>query len=249
MNRIKSTVAVLLLFVITVIVVFGPHIVNRQSDKKLTEETAYWNYNNQNAAKITDKQVAALYYNGEIDVDMYANFERPVSEENEGQDNNESYIKEDIGILFDTVFKEDETIRSCMKEMISDSAIEYSQTGTLVMVEDRPVVLNFVCVVAQTVHGTIGIAYEQKTHTIIDFYYYSVYPLDETNSIKSEILQSIVKNYYKKQLSLNDKQFYVQYEKINKNDFEDYYMLFGISQHQKVIESEKDEYGGSYVVF
>lgn len=248
MNRIKSTVAVLLLFVITVIVVFGPHIVNRQSDKKLTEETAYWNYNNQNASKITDKQVAALYYNGKIDVDVYDRFDA-VYGKNDGTVNIEDSIRKDVLILFDYVFAKNETICACMKEMFGGSDIIFSQTEVLTMIDERPIVLNVVCVIAQTVHGTIEITYEQKSHTLLNFAYYSVFPLDETNSIKSEKLVEIVSRYYTNGLELNNTQFYAYYETVEKDDFKNYCVWFGIFNFQNEIQFDKEDDGVNVLPF
>ncbi len=249
MNKLKSIVVILLLLAITAGIVFVPHIISDSGEKKRLNEKTYWNFSAQKTVKITDKQVAALYSKGEINVDVYANFDSLVSGKNEGQNNSEYEIKEDIGVLFDIVFKEDEAIRSCMKQMLSNSSIEYSQTRTLTMVEERPVVLSLVCAVAQTVHGTIEVTYEQKTHTPISLSYYSVYPLDESNTIKSEVLECVIIDYYKKQLSLSDKQFYVQYEFIDKDDFKNYYFLCGIVRYQKVIGEKEYENKGSYVAF
>lgn len=236
MNRIKSIIVILLLFAITVIVVFGPHIVNRQSDKKLTEETAYWNYNNQNAAKITDKQVAALYCNGGININIYSSVNGGSDFKRQNYDN--AKTKENISALLDVVFASDETIRSCIKQTLSESNI-VSQSGILTVIDTRPVVLDFVYVVAETNYGTFEFNFEQKTQTLINFSYYSVYPLDYTNSIKSENLEAAINDYYKNRLGLSEKQFFYQYETAEENDFKDFCAYAGILNYQEEIEKEE----------
>ena len=128
-----------------------------------------------------------------------------------------------------------------MKEMFDTSNIDFSQTEVLTMLDERPIVLNVVCVVAQTVHGTMEITYEQKSHTLLNFTYYSVFPLDETNSIKSERLVETVSLYYTNGLELNNKQFYAYYETVEKDDFKNYCVWFGISNFQNDIQFDKED--------
>lgn len=232
MNKAKSIIAVLLLVVITVAVVFGPHIVSGQSDKKLTEEKITWNYKNQNSAKITDKQVAQLFYNGEIDVNLMYSFS--TGDKNYYDANN----TEDISALLDVVFASDETIRSCFNQTLSESKI-ISQKGILALVDSHPVVLDFLYVIAETNYGTFEFHFEKKTQTLINFSYYSVYPLDYTNSVKSGNLKTAINDYYKNRLGLSDEQFFCQYETVEKDDFKDYCVYAGMINCSNEIDKEE----------
>ena len=242
-NKIKSVAIILLLLFLTTVIVFMPYFISKDIDSQRLSNTSRWNYSAQNAVKITDKDVALLYYNGKIDADVYKNFERPVFGENEGINDTNYSIKKEINALFDKVFVNNETIGSCMKEMFENSNICFSQTEVLTMIDERPVVLNVICVIAEAVHGTMEIIYEQKSNTMIGFNYYSVFPLDETNSIKSNELVEAVSQYYTSWLELNNRQFFAHYEIIEKADFKNYFAWFGISNFKNEIYYEKEEDG------
>lgn len=242
MNKFKSIAIILMLLILTASVVFLPYIISEKNGNQRLGEKSRWNYSAEKAVNITDKQVALLYHNGKINVDVYDRFDT-VGGKNDGAVNISDNIRKDVSILFDCVFAKNETICSCMKEMLRNSSIEHSQTEVLAMIDERPVVLNVVCVIAQTVHGTMEVNYEQKSHTLLNFNYYSVFPLDETNSIKSEKLVETVSHYYTNRLELKNNQFYACYETIEKDDFKNYCVWFGISNFEKEIMSEKEDDG------
>ena len=243
MNKIKSVAIILLLLVLTTAIVFVPYFISKNVDGQRLNNTSRWNYSAQKAVKITDKDVALLYYNGKIDTDVYKNFERPVFGENAGINDTNYSINKDIYALFDKVFSNNEIIGSCMKAMFDSSDVEFSQAEVLTMIDERPVVLNVICVIAKTVHGTMEIIYEQKSNAMIGFNYYSVFPLDETNSIKSKELVEAVSQYYANRLELNNRQFFAHYEMMEKSDFKNYFAWFGISNFKNEIYYEKEDDG------
>lgn len=219
MNRIKKLTMFLLLAVITVCVVLVPQIINGQSEVRILNKTVYWKYNGRGSTKITSKQVAELYYNSGFIGSVY---------------NSEEYyskrISDDSKALFDVVFESNPDICAQMKNIFGSGLPFYTVSNALTMINNNPIVLNFITVSQKTQYGIMEFIYEEKTQTLLDFNYTCSFYNDEP---EFDALELSVTNYYNK-LGLSSEQFFFQ----SYLDLPYCYTGFGIIQDQKEIDEK-----------
>lgn len=227
MNKVKKISVFLLLLIMTVCIVFLPQFMSGQNEENLLNKKIYWDYNMRDSTKITSEQVAELYYNREINIATY-NF---ISLDEGNYD--ASLMKEKSLALFETVFESNEPICEHIKMIITNGSPQYSQSSTLIKIDNQPIALNFIDVVITSSDGTFGFVYEEKTKTLISLScvslsHYLNYQYDNISFINS--LKSAVKDYYEIQLGIDTSKYYYSNELVQKNDMKEYSTEFGILQ-------------------
>lgn len=223
MNKVKRISTFLLLLIMTAVIIFLPRFTSGQNEESLLNETIYWKYNTQDNAKITSKQVAQLYSDHSIYIDNY----------NYTMIYDISKVQQDSAAMFEAVFESDESVCGYMKKLISDGSLQYScQSSTLIMIDNRPLALNFIDVTITTADGgSLEFTYEEKTKTLIRFSHQSLsYSLDyeEKSDSLLDALNSVIENYYENQLELWSEDYYYQYEYVDEFDWQGYFFSFGI---------------------
>lgn len=196
MKTLKSISILFLLIVLTCGAVFVPQIISGQKEEHILNEVFHRNYSAGNRPKLTNEQVARLYYNREITIGYNS---LPLSSEN----NNTETIREDILDLIELLFGEDETVCEPIKAIITSSETGYSRNSSLIKIDNQPTALNFVAGSTKRENSITEILYEEKTKTVIkltcdDF-------VQEFENIKEmdiyhEKVSSMINDYYEKQL-------------------------------------------------
>ena len=227
MNKVKKISVFLLLLIMTVCIVFLPQLLNEQNEERLLNKKIHWDYNMRNTTKITSNQVAELYYNREIGIGVYNDVSLDI------ENYEPSLIQEKSFELFETVFENNEPICEHIKMMIINGTLHYSQSSTLIKLDNQPIALNFIVVVITSSDGTFEFVYEEKTKTLISLScvslsYYLNYEQEETSLIAS--LELAVKSYYENQLQLGANEYYCSNELVDKDAMKEYYTEFGILQ-------------------
>ena len=224
MNKVKKISVFLLLLIMTVCIVFLPQLMNEQNEERLLNKKIHWDYNMRNTTKITSNQVAELYYNRETGIGVYNDASLDIG------NYEPSLIQEKSFELFETVFENNEPIYEHIKMMITNGTLHYSQSSTLIKLDNQPIALNFIDVVITSSDGTFEFVYEEKTKTLISLScvsssYYLNYQYDNISFIKSA-----VKDYYEIQLGIDTSEYYYSNELVQKNDMKEYSTEFGILQ-------------------
>lgn len=227
MNKLKIIGIFVILIILTVCIVFLPQLMSEQNEEKLLGKKLYWNYNVHDGTKMTSNQVAELYYNREVGISVY----NDVSLDIDNYD--PSLMQQKSFELFETVFKNDKSICEHIKKIVSNGTPHYSQSSTLIKIDNQPIALNFIDVVIQSSDDAFEYVYEEKTKTLISLSsvslsYYLNYQYDNTSFINS--LKSAIEDYYESQLGLNTSEYYYLNESVQKDDMKDYYIEFGILQ-------------------
>ena len=200
---------------------------SEQNEEKLLGKKLYWNYNVHDGTKMTSNQVAELYYNREVGISVY-------NDVSLGIDNYDpSLMQQKSFELFETVFKNDKPICEHIKKIVSNGTPHYSQSSTLIKIDNQPIALNFIDVVITSSDDTFEYVYEEKTKTLIllssvSLSYYLNYQYDNTSFINS--LKSAIEDYYESQLGINTSEYYYSNESVQKDDMKEYYIEFGILQ-------------------
>lgn len=227
MNKLKIIGIFVILIILTVCIVFLPQLMSEQNEEKLLGKKLYWNYNVHDGTKMTSNQVAELYYNREVGISVYNDVYLDI-------DNYDpSLMQQKSFELFETVFENNEPICEHIKMIITNGTPDYSQSSTLIKLDNQPIALNFIDVVITSSDGTFEFIYEEKTKTLISFScvslsYYLNYEQKDTSLIAS--LELAVKNYYENQLQLGTNEYYCSNESIDKDAMKEYYIEFGILQ-------------------
>ncbi len=244
MNRIKKISIFILLTILTCCIVFIPQLISEQNEGKLLNKTDYRNYNAGNRAKVTSEQVARLYFDREISIEYNMS---PVNSEN----SDVSVIRENVEYLVEFIFGKDEIICKYIREMLTDSSVDYSRNSNLIKIDNHPIALNFIVVDIKKDDSELKILYEEKTKTIIRFSYDALEKtFDDEKGVKLflEKLSFDIKNYYENQIKLNKEEYYFEGEslssEINNEDkhFDGFYIDFGINQS----DVEVDKYEAVY---
>ena len=227
MNKLKIIGIFVLLIILTVCIVFLPQLMSEQNEEKLLGKKLYWNYNVHDGTKMTSNQVAELYYNREVGISVY----NDVSLDIDNYD--PSLMQKKSFELFETVFKNDKPICEHIKKIVSNGTPHYSQSSTLIKIDNQPIALNFIDVVITSSDDTFEYVYEEKTKTLISLSsvslsYYLNYQYDNTSFINS--LKSAIEDYYESQLGINTSEYYYSNESVQKDDMKEYYIEFGILQ-------------------
>lgn len=227
MNKLKIIGIFVILIILTVCIVFLPQLMSEQNEEKLLGKKLYWNYNVHDGTKMTSNQVAELYYNREVGISVY----NDVSLDIDNYD--PSLMQQKSFELFETVFKNDKPICEHIKKIVSNGTPHYSQSSTLIKIDNQPIALNFIDVVITSSNDTFEYVYEEKTKTLISLSsvslsYYLNYQYDNTSFINS--LKSAIEDYYESQLGINTSEYYYSNESVQKDDMKEYYIEFGILQ-------------------
>lgn len=227
MNKLKIIGIFVILIFLTVCIVFLPQLMSEQNEEKLLGKKLYWNYNVHDGTKMTSNQVAELYYNREVGISVY----NDVSLDIDNYD--PSLMQQKSFELFETVFKNDKPICEHIKKIVSNGTPHYSQSSTLIKIDNQPIALNFIDVVITSSDDTFEYVYEEKTKTLISLSsvslsYYLNYQYDNTSFINS--LKSAIEDYYESQLGINTSEYYYSNESVQKDDMKEYYIEFGILQ-------------------
>lgn len=226
MKKVRKKGVFLLLFIMTISVVFLPQLISRQNEKNLLQKK-YWNYDMRNSPQIIRNQVAKCYYNREISIGAYSF--KSLKEENYDA----SLMQEKSLELFESVFGGDEPIYEYIKTIIKNGLPQYFQSSTLIKIDDQPIVLNFIYVKVTDDNSVLEFTYEEKTKTVMFFSYHSsAYNIDYEyeEQFWEDSFEMAIRNYYENQLKLNSNEYYFSMESIDKEELKNYGATFGILQ-------------------
>lgn len=204
MKTLKSISIFFLLIVLTCGVVFVPQIISGQKEEHILNEVFHRNYSTGNRPKLTNEQVARLYYNREITIGYNS---LPLSSENSDTET----IRADILDLIELLFGEDETVCEPIKAIITDDETVYSRNSSLIKIDNQPTALNFVTGVIKKENGIFEILYEEKTKAVINIIYDDfVQEFENTKEMDLylEKVSSMINDYYEKQLYFSKDEYY-----------------------------------------
>lgn len=204
MKTLKSISIFFLLIVLTCGVVFVPQIISGQKEEHILNEVFHRNYSTGNRPKLTNEQVARLYYNREITIGYNS---LPLSSENSDTET----IRADILDLIELLFGEDETVCEPIKAIITDDKTVYSRNSSLIKIDNQPTALNFVTGVIKKENGIFEILYEEKTKAVINIIYDDfVQEFENTKEMDLylEKVSSMINDYYEKQLYFSKDEYY-----------------------------------------
>lgn len=227
MNKLKKIGIFVLLIILTICIVFLPQLISEQNEERLLNKKIQWDYNIRDTTIVTGKQVAELYYSREISIGVYNDISLD-------KDHYKlSLMQEKSFELFEAVFESDESICGHIKMIITDGTPHYSQSSTLIKIDNQPIALNFIDVIITSSNDAIEFVYEEKTKTLISFFcvsssYYLSYQYDNKSFINS--LDAAVKDYYESKLEIDTSKYYYSNESVQKNDMKEYNTEFGILQ-------------------
>lgn len=204
MKKLMNISIIILLTVLTCCIIFVPKLISGQGEDDLLNEVVYRSYRAGNRPKLTSEQVARLYCNHEISIgyDLL-----PVMGENCDTDT----IRKDVTDLAGMLFGDDETVYGPIKEILKNGDISYLRNSSLVKIDNQPIALNFVNCSIKKENAFFEILYEEKTKTVIRI----IYDNSEKNFNKAEYMnlylekeQSMISEYYEKQLHLSKDEYY-----------------------------------------
>lgn len=204
MKTLKSISIFFLLIVLTCGVVFVPQIISGQKEEHILNEVFHRNYSTGNRPKLTNEQVARLYYNREITIGYNS---LPLSSENSDTET----IRADILDLIELLFGEDETVCEPIKAIITDDKTVYSRNSSLIKIDNQPTALNFVTGVIKKENGIFEILYEEKTKAVINIIcddFVQEFENTKEMDLYLEKVSSMINDYYEKQLYFSKDEYY-----------------------------------------
>ena len=163
MNK-KKIILSLSLLALTVLVIFTPMAINALGNSNRLGTKTYWNYDEREKVKLTNLQVAEIV----CDFAYYGGTALPVTEEFNKEDSNQSIEK----ALF-AVFGNNEKLYEYFKDYLQNDPEIYEKGSLLTVTDNRPVTLVTVNASFRKGEGYFIISYEEKTNTVISFYYYN----------------------------------------------------------------------------
>ncbi len=201
MKILKSISIFFLLLALTCSVVFLPHFISRQREEDILDETIHRNYYASNRPKLTSEQVARLYFNREIAIEYNA---YPINIQNIDS------VRQNITELLQMLLQDEETTQGPIKDILTDSNINYSRSSNLVKIENQPTALNFVSYNINKENMFLDILYEEKTKTIINFSCFFEKEFETTKDIDLYVqkILPMIDNYYGKQLYFSQYEYY-----------------------------------------
>lgn len=228
MNKGKKIGICIVLLILTVCIVFLPKIASKYNEELLMDKKIYWNYDVRDKTKITSGQVAMLYINRDININKYS----AISLDEGNYD--VSLLQEKSIALFETVFESNASVFEHIKRIITTGSPRYTQTTTLVKIDNQPIALNFVNVSVATADSVIEFTYEEKTKTLISLYslslsYYLNYRQEDVGFLDS--FKAVIKNYYENLLKINISEYYYENQSVEKDSIKQYYIGFGMIQN------------------
>ena len=170
MNKIKLISTLSLLILLTFCVVFLPYLINNQNENAILHKKTYWNYTARSNTELSSAQVIKLYQNYEVYFNFISSTDNP---------NTKRGIAEGAAQLFETVFESDEYLSEYMNKILTDGSLICFQNDVLTVIDNRPVALNLIKVIAETSNGSLEFIYEAKTKTLMAFscYLYAWHPI------------------------------------------------------------------------
>lgn len=240
MRKEKKRSVFLVLFLMTVCIVFFPRLISEQNEGNLLNKKIYWNCNTSNNAKITSYQIVELYYNREISIYPYKFV--PLEE----GEYDVTLMRENLLAMFETVFGSSEPLYEYMKAILVNGSLEYAQSSTLTKVDNQPLALNFIDVTVKNEDSILEFTYEEKTKTIICFLYRTSYPYFDPDyeyeeKLLGDSLGLAVEDYYERQIGSNQSKYYFLNESVEKTEMKGCCLKFGILQCPINEEGKLDE--------
>lgn len=206
MNKIKLISTLSLLILLTFCVVFLPYLINNQNENAILHKKTYWNYTARNNTEPSSAQVIKLYQNYEVHFNFISSTDNP---------NTKRGIAEGAAQLFETVFESDEYLSEYMNKILTDGSLICFQNDVLTVIDNRPVALNLIKVIAETSNGSLEFIYEAKTKTLMAFSCYLYAPLNNYKAGTKCFINdftSVLTAYCKNELGLGTEEYYIQYE-------------------------------------
>lgn len=203
MKILKNISIYFLLVVITCGVVFFPQIISGQKEENVLNEVTNRRYYESSRPKLTSQQVARLFYEQGIGYTWFA----PVNESNYAH---QTYVTELIELLFES----DEIICEPIKQILTDEKLIYFRDSSLIKIDNQPTSINFVTCERKT-NPYFCVLYEEKTKTLIRMVCNGLvqeFQSTEEMQIYIEKVNSMIKNYYEKQLNMSKYEYFCDVE-------------------------------------
>lgn len=207
----RKIILPILLIILTLLVILIPPFLSGQNQRNIADETTYRDYNAGKRTQITSEEVAKLYSQGEISIDLSYTSDDSIDKE---------IIRKDISGLIDMLFSDNQSMANLIKNVLSESEVNCFRNSSLIKIDNRPTAINILSCGTKNEKGYIEIDYEEKTKTILQFSCYIFYYSDLVDSkVSSDKADSYVEfiststsftqnNYYKDKLNLGDKEYY-----------------------------------------
>ena len=215
----RKIILPILLIILTLLVILIPPFLSGQNQRNIADETTYRDYNAGKRTQITSEEVAKLYSQGEISIDLSYTSESSIDKE---------IIRKDISGLIDMLFSDNQSMANLIKNVLSESEVNCFRNSSLIKIDNRPTAINIVSCGTKNEKGYIEIDYEEKTKTILQFscYIFDYIKFDEfsdkTDSSKTHSITTstspIISDYYKNQLNLSEKEYYFDLRSVAKDD-------------------------------
>lgn len=203
MTRLKTIGIWLLLIVLTAAIVVVPPLWSERQSATMANMTQAWEYTGYSSTPLTSAQLATMYWNGNIDIGMYATN----IWQGEKFDAQDAYFatRDMIGAVF-----RDSPMAESLALLSEDRLIAYDASMGLVMHGGHPVALYFIENTFQLEGGECySFIFEQKTNTLLYMSYYSEAMWDFHGQARwiHEVMCPALRQYYGEQLGLAQEQF------------------------------------------
>ena len=208
MRNLKNISILLLLIILTVGVVFIPQFISGQREEKLLNEIVYRDYNAGYRPKLTDKEVARLYHDRKIDINLHLL-------QGSTADNDAEKIQEDVVYLTELLFSKETAMCEPIGAILENNALSCFRSSSLILVDNQPTALNFVSCGVKGNDVVFEILYEEKTKTIIGFLVDSpdhTFNSNEEMDLHVAMIESLINSYFEEQLHLNRDEYYCSVE-------------------------------------
>lgn len=204
MKAFENICIIFLLIILTLCIVFIPPVLSGQREESVVNKIINLDFSVGSRPKLTSEHIARLYRNLEIGVGFNSAY---ISDESVDTEK----IREDISELIDMLFEENRAIKDFVKNLFSESELNYYRNSSLIKINNQPTAINFVSCGTKNEKGYIEIDYEEKTKTIVQF---SCYGFDEMLADFKDAglylndTSPMDNSYYENQLNLSDEEYY-----------------------------------------
>lgn len=212
MNKTKKSVIIILMIVITLIVVLFPQVMNYINRQDLKNKVMTTQLEQGQEYILTSKDILKIYKDINSNGSNY-------TVQNILPNNNTINSKD----LLNKVFVNSQTMKSIINK-INEQEIGYSKQRILYLLNDTPVIANFVngsikfnLTDSYEDYCIIDFSYEEKTGILLRFSIYLNTDLFDINK-DVENIHKDVRNYYINNFKISQKDFYLAF--IEQNSFE-----------------------------
>ncbi len=223
MTKLKNTLSILFLVLLTAVMIILPIFFNSFGLQYSFDKKIFWQYTAQTSSALTSKQVIDFCNNS------FQSGSYNITENYDNETMHNSTIR-----LLESVFEEDAEICNHIKDLVENDIKKYSQQYYLSSIDNKPTILNMISVSLFSEDEYIEFTYEAQTQTLISFLYDRISGEVE-NCIDIIGLKNALNKYYKNKLQLSENQFVSEFDKGYIN-----YNLWDISYKEYESEMQMD---------